>query len=189
MVLNVLASFASSTSDERAAGFAWYDTAYRWAAGLGRIYNVPVNIAVAVVAALSPQVEWEANKRWAVKVIKAHAFNRPLPLMGLGNSLARAERALSGDLSDIHREEGTFKVNRFYRSIMGEGGVACIDRHAIRVAIGDYLIDEVPPLSKGRYLAIEEAYVDAARELRKGARHIQAVTWLVAKRERDLVNV
>jgi hypothetical protein len=185
MVLNVLAAYADATTAERREGFAWYPEARDYAAYLAQAFGLPTTITAAVIAALSPQTSWGHNKRWAREVVEAYALGQPLPRRGLGNNLRRAALALSGDLSDIHRTKGTLKVHNFYRSILGNPGAVCVDRHALRVVLGDpnatgYIS------SDGVYERAAEAYRDAAKELKKGARHVQAVTWLVMRRQRDI---
>lgn len=185
MVLNILAAYADSTGDERREGFAWYPEARDYAAYLAQAFGLSTKITAAVIAALSPQTSWGHNKRWARQVIEAYVAGDDLPRRGLGNNLRRAKIALSGDLSDIARSKGTLKVHNFYRSILGSPGAVCVDRHAMRVAIGD------PQAaggitSDGAYNKVAAAYRDAAQELRKGVRHVQAVTWLVMRRQRDI---
>lgn len=187
MVVNILAFYAESTADERANGFAWYPTAYAEAEAIEARTGIPADTAAAVIAALSPQMEWNANVRWANEVCDAWVAGRPLPRRGLGNSLARAERALNGDREDIRRTKGTLKVRNFYGSIVAEPNAVCVDRHAIRIVLGDPL-GTPPSLTDARYLLAAEAYREAARELRVGARHLQAVTWLVCKRIREAEN-
>jgi hypothetical protein len=183
MTLNVLHFYAQATPTERREGFAWYPTAREAAANIAARNGITLEQAAATVAALSPQMEWNANLRWAAEVAEAHVQGIPLPRRGLGNSLRRAERALSGDLSDIMRTSGTLKVRNFYGSILGERGAVCVDRHAIRVALGDAL-GNPPSLTDNRYRLVAEAYREAGRELRKAASGVQAVTWTVCKRLR-----
>ena len=183
MTLNVLAFYAEATPSERAEGFAWYPAAREASENIARRHGITIEQAVATVAALSPQMEWNANLRWAAEVAEAHVAGAPLPRRGLGNSLRRAEVALSGDLSDIMRTTGTLKVNNFYLSILGVPGAVCVDRHAIRVALGDASVTP-PALTDNRYRMVADAYRQAAGELRKRASGIQAVTWLVCKRLR-----
>jgi hypothetical protein len=183
MTLNILNFYAEATPSERREGFAWYPTAREAAANIATRNGITLEQAVATVAALSPQMEWNANLRWAAEAAEAHTAGLPLPLRGLGNSLRRAERALSGDLSDIMRTKGTLKVRNFYGSILGERGAVCVDRHAIRVALGDAHCTP-PSLTDNRYLLVAEAYREAARDLRKSASGVQAVTWMVCKRLR-----
>jgi hypothetical protein len=183
MTLNILHFYALATPTERREGFAWYPTAREAAANIAARNGITLEQAAATVAALSPQMEWNANLRWAAEVAEAHVQGIPLPRRGLGNSLRRAERALSGDLSDIMRTSGTLKVRNFYGSILGERGAVCVDRHAIRVALGDAL-GNPPSLTDNRYRLVAEAYREAGRELRKAASGVQAVTWTVCKRLR-----
>lgn len=187
MVLNILAAYADATTDERRDGFAWYPEALDFAQGLTDAYGIRVEQSAAVIAALSPQLDWERNKVWAAEVVDAWHSGTILPRRGLGNSLRRAAIALRGDLTDIEREKGSLKVHRFYHSILGHSGYATVDRHALRVALGNYG-DAVPAMTDNAYRSVERAYIDASGELRKGTRHIQAVTWIVCRRERGLID-
>ncbi|MCA1799796.1 MAG: hypothetical protein LC650_00695 [Actinobacteria bacterium] len=184
MVLNVLAMYAEATPAERADGFAWYATAREAAANIAQRTGLPVEVVVAVIAVTSPQKLWQSNLGWAERICSAHVAGRPLPREGLGNSLRRAAIALTGDLSDVLRTSGSLKVRNFYLSILGAPGSPCVDRHALRVVLGDPMVTP-PGMTDARYLAAAAAYSDAARELRVAVRHVQAVTWTVAKRLRD----
>lgn len=185
MVINILAAYADADKHERAAGFDWYPQAYKFCENLANEFPISVEQVAAVTAALSPQKDWISNQIWADEIIRSFFGSMIFRSRGLTNSFRRAMIALNGDLSDIEREAGTMKVNRFYHSILGHAGYATIDRHAIRVAYGDF--ESAPPsISDGTYREIERAYIEASKELRKGTRHIQAVTWIVCRRERGL---
>lgn len=186
MVINILAFYADATPDERRDGFMWYPTAREAAENIAARTGLSVEVVAAVISVLSPQKEWNSNIAWAAEVCEAWVAGRDLPRRGLGNSLRRAAIALTGDLSDVLRLDGSRKVHNFYRSIIGSPGAVCVDRHAIRVALGDAL-GTPPSLTENRYEAVAEAYREAARELRVGARHVQAVTWTVCKRYRTAV--
>jgi hypothetical protein len=185
MVLNILAFYAEATPTERREGMAWYPTARQFARNVADGYGIATETVVAVIAALSPQKEWTANCAWAVSVIDAYHRGLPLPRLGLGNSLRRAERALAGDMADILRDNGTLKVRNFYGSILGERGAVCVDRHAIRVAHGNAHAPESGGINKGEYLAVADAYRAAGRELGRSFAGVQAVTWTVCQRLRS----
>jgi len=187
MVINILAFYAEATPQERSNGFAWYPTAYSEAVSMENRTGIDRSVTAAVIAALSPQMEWGANVRWAREAVDAWVAGNPVPRRGLGNSIKRAQRALEGDSSDILRESGTLKVRNFYGSIMGERGAVCVDRHALRIALGDPM-GTPPGMTDARYLMVADAYRSAARELKIGARHLQAITWIVCKRVREAEN-
>jgi len=188
MVLNILAFYAEATDAELADGHAWYLAAREAAANIAQRTGLELAVVVAVIAVLSPQKEWNSNIAWAAEVCEAHVAGRPLPRRGLGNSLRRAERALSGDLSDVLRTAGSLKVREFYRSIMGLPSSACVDRHALRVVLGSATIAP-PAMTDNRYRQAADAYRAAGRELGVAARHVQAVTWGVCKRMRESADV
>lgn len=182
-VLNTLGVYADATPAEKREGMSWYPDARDFATTLAGRYGTSVETATAVVAALSPQMSWDANKRWAEQAMFAHSLGIPVPSRGLGNSLRRATVALSGDLSDIERAKGTLKVHNFYLSILGVSGAVCVDRHAVRVVYGD---PQHPGTigSDGRYREYAEVYREAARELHLRAADVQAVTWVAMRRMR-----
>lgn len=183
MVLNILYRYASATTQERSEGQDWYPAARRWCAERATEYGLSLPTVAATVSVLSPQVPWEHNLRWADECMAAHANGYPLPRRGLGTSLRRASIALSGDLSDVERSNGSLKVHNFYRSILGLPGSVCVDRHALRVAYGDPAYHS-SRINKSEYYRVMGAYTDAALELDIGASTVQAVTWVVMKRER-----
>lgn len=185
MVLNVLAFYADASADERADGMSWYAAARESAENIAQRTGVNLDTVVAVVSVLSPQKLWESNVAWAAECVEAWVAGRDLPRRGLGNSLRRAAKALAGDRTDIARQDNTLKVHNFYLSILGVPGAVCVDRHAIRVAMGDALAPSPPGLTDNVYRQVAEAYRDAARELKLGARHVQAITWTVCKRQRQ----
>ena len=184
MVLNILAFWAEATADERRDGASWYAAAREAAENIAARTGLALETVVAVIAVLSPQQEWNANIAWAAEVCEAWVRDEPLPRRGLGNSLVRAERALRGDTGDVLRTKGSLKVYNFYWSILAAPGAVCVDRHALRVAMGSP--SATPPgLTDARYALVADAYREAARELRTGVRHVQAVTWIVVKRARE----
>jgi hypothetical protein len=187
-VENIIAFWRRATADERANGGAWYVAAREAAENIARRNNIAVETAIAVVSVLSPQMEWNANLRWAAEVVEAWKRGDTLPRRGLGNSLVRAARALAGNRDDIMREKGTLKVHNFYLSIRGVPGAICVDRHAIRVVMGDSTATP-PSLTDKRYRAAAAAYQEAARRMRVRASTMQAVTWVVCKRERAMLGL
>lgn len=56
---NLRASLDAATPSERAEGMVWYDNAHETAVGLGERYGVTTEQAAGVLAALSPQADWE----------------------------------------------------------------------------------------------------------------------------------
>jgi len=184
VVLNILNFYAGATPAEKKQGHLWYPNARAHAEARARKHGMSTQQVAAVIAVLSPQMEWKYNLRWADEVIGAHLKGKPLPIRGLGNNVRRAAIALSGDFSDVERTTGTLKVHNFYASIIGRRGAVCIDRHAIRIALGDELGNRISITDK-QYRFVAECYMDAAREFKMRASHMQAITWLVCKRKRE----
>lgn len=180
-VLNILNVYASSTPLEKSEGRKWYLNARAEAKKMALRHGYSLQQAAAVIAALSPQVAWSQNLKWANSCMFAHSIGMPLPRRGLTTSTKRAQLALDGDLSDINRKVGTRKVYNFYHSIIGTPGAVCIDRHAIRVAQGEYNVN-LNAINVGIYDSAANAYREAAGELKIRTSSLQAITWLVQKR-------
>lgn len=176
LAANIVQAFRAADPTLKRHGLDWYPTARAMAVEVGQRAGLTPRHGAAVIAALSPQNAWESNVRWALECADAHANGADLPSRGLGNSLRRAAIALSGDLSDIERTKGTLKVHNFYRSIMGERGAVCVDRHAVRIALGDRAHNG-NITSDGMYNRFAAAYLAAGSELHIAARKVQAATW------------
>lgn len=172
---NVLTAYRNADRELKGHGLRWYPTAAEVAREVANMAGIPFLNGAAVIAVLSPQTSWDHNVKWAFAIADAYRNGDPLPSMGLGNNLRRAEIALTS-LDDVKREKGTLKVRNFWGSITGETGAVCIDRHAIRIAEADPNAD-INSISDGKYRKYARAYLDAARVLHRRAADVQAATW------------
>ena len=181
MVDNILAVWSRSTPEERARGAAWYDDARGHAALVADIAGVPPIVGAAVIAVLSPQVEWSVNLREAYTLAVAYR-DGTLPDANTFRAFQRNIDKAWGCLTmpDLWTEyvRGP-KVSAFHRAIAGLPGGPVIDRHATRVATG-YGYDSV---SNGAYRLVQAAYEDAARIAGEDVHTLQAATWITCKRE------
>lgn len=172
---NIVAAYQRATPDQRARGLEWYARANDLARELDPD-NVPR--AAGVIAALSPQCQWERNA----------AIARASYLLGSGTgniysaNNRKASRILRGeDPADVL---GGPKVRSFYAGILAPEGTdtVCIDRHAHDIAVGRRTDDATRTASLGTakgYDAFVRAYQRAAALLGVPASHVQAVTWTV----------
>lgn len=95
----------------RAEGMAWYDTAHGMAAADGKQYGIGTDHAAAVIAALSPQMEWGRNTQLAEKTMAAVADgNRELTVTHEDVQRVLSLRSAKPFASDIAAAEGTHAV-------------------------------------------------------------------------------
>lgn len=173
IALNVLTLYAESDRKERETGMDWYASAYRDCATIADRWGLDVRTVVAVVAVTSPLMQWSRNLFVAEGLIALFTLGLPSSRgQTLNNSGRRAYRALSGDLDDVERSP---KVANFYHSIMGDRGAVCIDRHAYTAATG--FPGATVSIGVAPYRIIAAGYREAARDLRLGVRHLQAIVW------------
>ena len=198
---HITRAYREASQAARAYGEKWYAEAHQLARELD-----PENVerGAAVIAVLSPRVNWDLNIRLARAAYGMYAgveLGTPHPLAA-PNVLARnlrgtlyangtkAMRMLAGEAPQA--VVGGPKVTAFWHSIMDPTtGAVVVDRHALDVACGRVNDDTTRGLylgRKGNYERVAAMYRHAARILSKElgrpitACEIQAATW-VAWRE------
>lgn len=188
MVDNLVSMFGRTTMADRAAGISWYPLYRMSVSELADRYGVSVEIASAVVAALSPQTDPARNLDIADDILDWHTsgFDVLDAPTSTRDRRRRCSRALAGDLTDIDRTYRTPKVYSFNRAILGDLDAVTVDRHAARAALGDPLLPaSVGPEGDPAYRAYAAAYREAAHIVGMSARDLQATLWTYVKRARD----
>lgn len=175
-VEHILATWTQASEEHIHAGFRWYQAAHDLAVDLD-----PVNPrrAAGVIAALSPQTNWDRNAALA-----RLAYAQGVAFGTLGSSVRAANRILAGeDPADVLRGP---KVIAFFTLINDPSNTSAVvvDRHAIGVAVGARLSDRERNASYrldrgGLYGRIADVYRAAADVLQVPPHAVQAVTWLV----------
>jgi hypothetical protein len=173
-----------------AAGYAadthWYAHAFDRVSAMAYAHGVPTHVAAAIVAVLSPRVEWEANIRLADRML---ASGGTLERGALGGNLAKA-RALYAGAAPLDVITAP-KTRNFYLAIVSQGvdGVV-IDRHAIDVATNTRHTEATrPTLTPKQYEAYAACYRRAAIILSAEIglpltpSMVQALTWESWRRE------
>ena len=184
---NILDVFNRATDSEREEGASWYSAARTFAIGLSERYGIALDAACGVIAALSPQLSWSMNMRYADQI----CATGDAPVLGLSKS--KALRILSGESVESvlacpvckrstrkHVCSGE-KVRNFYRCIADPScDAVCIDRHAFDIASGEVTDDKSrKALDKvGVYQSVADAYRAAAVVLGISAATVQAITWV-----------
>lgn len=183
-VRNITRLFRTATPEEVQAGADWYADARRIAGVYAERYNVSVEVAAGVIAALSPLNSWGNNLNLAARFLEAGGLDAGY----LKSNLAKARAILAG--APIEATLSGLKVVNFYRSIVSAGteGI-CIDRHAYALAANDRAAsNEIPSLSPKRYAEYADAYARAAKILSRETgtsitpAQVQSVTWTLWRR-------
>ena len=169
---NILKVYDAATDADRIEGSEWYPVANQIATTL----HDNIDVASAVIAALSPRMPWERNIECAREVIDTGTTKC------LGNSLRKALTALTGNLDGLFDKATSKKTKNFWMAIANPLGKnnAVIDIHALGVALGRRASESDYNDLKlvGAYEFVADSYMMAA--IRRGV-HVnvmQATTWV-----------
>lgn len=178
-IANVLAVYDRAGETDR-ANRVWYEAAHTFCVGLSRRYNVSIQTAAAVVAVLSPRLEWGLNMRYAELYLETG--DAPT----FFSTKAKLARIMAGETLD-QVQKGR-KVAAFYDNIVNPttSRKVTIDRHAYDIAEGlsGTNQDRKALDRKGVYDEIEAAYVEAAAKVGILPHELQAVVWVAHKRSK-----
>tara|TARA_B000000557_G_scaffold251431_1_gene238706 strand:- start:421 stop:1044 length:624 start_codon:yes stop_codon:yes gene_type:complete len=191
----IVARFTLATTQEVQLGCDWYPSALAIATRIAHKYDLRVEIAAGVIAALSPNNRWERNIIDAEAIIKCWAAGGTRTDMlavtccTYGKMKTKAVDILTRDIPIIEILNGK-KLIEFFNCITNPMlNDVCIDGHAYSVWFGKRLtMKEVPPIGKKLRQTIKADYRDATsfinEELneRYTAADIQAITWVTHKR-------
>lgn len=165
MVVNLLEHYEQCDHDDLATGVRWYSDTRRYARLLATEHGGGVGRAAGIIAALSPQIQWERNKLLAAEVMcdgRVTGQSRANVLKSL--RIYDGERPLS--------VLGGPKVRAFYRAIMGDEDAAVLDGWMSR-ALGR----PVAFFSARQYERCAAALREAASYTSLTTAQFQAVVW------------
>ena len=185
MIYNITSVYRDADATQYNEGLLWYSDAQRAAYVIAEKYDVPVYIAVAVIAALSPNNKWSRNVTNADALIGA--FIRGDGLLSVKVSTYHAMKRKAWDIlaarPDYDGAKAMLKgqkITSFFCDIMGEFNVT-IDGHARNIAYGERvgLTDDRTNIGVREYRALQAAYQEAARRVGLMPYQLQAITWRV----------
>mgnify|MGYP003147202431 FL=1 len=185
MIHNITSVYRDADETQHAEGLLWYDNAQKAAYRIALTHDVPVYIAVAVIAALSPNNKWTRNIVNADALIGA--FIRGDGVLSVKVSTYNKMKqkawdilAARPDYDDAKRMLKGQKITSFFMDIMGEFNVT-IDGHARNIAYGERvgLTDDRTNIGVREYRALQAAYEEAARRVGLMPYQLQAITWRV----------
>lgn len=165
-------------------GFNWYLKANRIAT---RISGGNVSKGAGVIAALSPQLNWDRNVALASEFFKGNFGGT------FSSNVLKAKRIIGGE-SPLHvlwhNGQRYHKTANFYECILngGTSRSVVVDRHAGATALGREMTkDEQHLWLRGtRYIELEMAYRRVADELGIYPAQLQAIVWIVWRKEKGI---
>jgi len=174
--VNIMNTYKRATSEEIADGIGWYARARDFALELS-----PDDVwrGAGVIAAMSPLKSWPENMRLA-----REAFVNGVARGHFPGQCDKANRIMAGE--DPRVVLGGPKTTSFCIAIAtgGRGEVATIDAHAHDAAMGESHAWGKRLLSKGKFNAMDAAYREVADYLGLAVNDLQAIVWVVWKREK-----
>lgn len=191
-VENILTVFQLATPEEIEHGVTWYASAHCQCLDISENLDLPLNVVVGVVAALSPNNKWERNVDNARDLCTAYINGDSMESVKVSTYGKMKEKAWSILESNPTYDE-TIKILNgqkivcFYQNIMGEN-TCTVDGHAYNIyhASRQSLTGSIS-IGKIEYHLIQDAYRKAGesvlvhgRELK--AYEMQAVTWVAWRR-------
>lgn len=176
---NILAVYARATDAERADGASWYRMAHDIAVDIA---NGDAWKGAGVIAAFSPMQKWDINVRNA-----RNAFATGIATGHTKAMCAIAQRILDGEYAmDVLKGD---KTRAFCAAIAtaGESDIATIDRHAHDIAVNSLdFTDSTRNIGKRLYREMADAYAIAATSAGISVNAMQAITWVVWRREKGI---
>jgi len=209
-VKHIVKCYENSYTVEIHQGIKWYSNAYDIALSLSNKYRVDINQVVGVMAALSPNNEWQRNcidaenlikqySKWIdivdsgkvlkyfLKFTKVCTFNANrdkainiLMIKGKNKSIKKIQKILFG--------KAGYKVVEFMDSILGRDN-CCIDGHAFSIWAGIRIpTTKTPSIGKKLRESIKADYKLATQFINYDlgtkfkTSEIQAITWTTHKR-------
>lgn len=175
---NVLAGWHACAEWEKARGRSEYGRYCAVARSFAKQYRASREVAAAVLAVLSPSLNWQQNQA------AAHCVFQGLPAGGYGHNVKKARAIVMhkhGRERHVTRLFGGPKVTAFYRLIRDGGNQTdvCVDGHAFNLAwgLGRTTLKQVSG-SKLEFDIARQAFRDAALEVGERPCDLQAATWL-----------
>jgi hypothetical protein len=182
---NILSIWDQAQLFDKANGFNWYPSAYQTAERIALEGKVSTEQAAGIIAALSPQMEWNKNVELAETSIKRKRFGGHYT-----SSVNKAKAIFRGvrPESVLKSPDGHDKTFHFYQCIVSKGEMdsVCLDRHALAIALGrETTKEERHALRRKVYRDLAEIYRNLAGELGIKPSELQAVSWVTWKRLKE----
>ena len=178
-----------ASAGEQSEGLTWYQRANLAAVRLADQYEIAIDTAAGVIAALSPRNKWDRNLVDAENIIAAFKAGgeeaaADVKCCTFGANKKKALEILTWEAQgDIVKEflSGP-KLVEFFSCIIGQDDV-CIDGHAYSIWFGDRVtLAKVPSIGKKLREEIKKDYLAVAKKNNLKGYEVQAITWVAHRR-------
>lgn len=112
----------------------WYDTAYKFALEVARLYHRKVKTIAAMIAVMSPMTEWGQN---CINVLHVCQYGEGTMFWKLAGFNRNIEKAIRCFAENTDKYVSGKKVTEFYHNIMGKRSNATIDIWMFKIAMFD----------------------------------------------------
>lgn len=192
-VENILYVYGLATPEEKRDGIVWYARALADCLWIAEETEVPLHIVVGVCAALSPNNKWERNIDNTLSLVKAFLNGEDVDAVKVSTYHTMKRKAWSileamPDRDGVVRILNGQKIVSFFCNIMGED-TCTVDGHAKNIYYSERhgLTSDKTNIGKKEYATIQEAYVNAGKQVRFNGRplkafEMQAITWVTWRR-------
>lgn len=158
-------------------GCLWYAEANKFCHTVAIELGLHTAHVAQALAILSPQVDWETNKRNLVLLATTQD-----PEITIFASRGQKVKALAALFGEYQIPETSRKIWSFADNIGNpESTRVTVDRHAVKAALNDRSADPIR-ITTARYKQIEEAYRQVARKHHLLPYQLQAIVWVTYKR-------
>lgn len=175
---NLRSLYCRATESDVILGSDWYPKAYSIVLEWSNTYGYSISTVACVIAAISPQCDWERNLIIADDVLA----DRPISIGGVIHSnLDKAYRIRDDRAGQMlpYFPQGP-KVASFARNLAGDYSIATIDTHAMQAGLND--VQANYHLRWTPYKVFTECYREVAVRLKLESAIFQAIIWHAWKR-------
>lgn len=192
-VQRLLHYYSLATAEEINKGLNWYNEANQYAKQMAEENNLPLFVVCGIISALSPQKNWQENKKLAWEFIyKGKRGGHTSAQIDKAEACLLADNA--NDIFNLLTKEGK-KTSWFFYNILHptiETGTT-IDRHAIGTCVYNHnkiktIPDAWATMTIHQYNFFQEVYASAAQHRGILPHQMQAIVWTVFRRCKGLVD-
>ena len=166
-----------ATPEERTDGLSWYARAGEFCSIVAEECGFKPEAVAQCVAILSPQIDWEQNKRNAV--LLATTLSAEITIFAGRVQKEKALASLTGEYSLGVSSRKTYSVAQ---NIADPASLrVTVDRHAVQAALNDAGVVDLR-ITDLRYRQVEAAYQAVAKKHGLLPYQVQAIVWVTYKR-------
>lgn len=183
VVNNIMGFYDAATHEHYNNGMDWYENACKLGHAIAWEHGVLPVQAIGIIAAFSPQCDWDNNLKYAREFLRTGKTGRTQYQLSVANEVLKLETQKEIRKALSTTEDGAPKVRAFFDCIYDPYcDSVVVDRHAIACALQEpgsvnVLHVNVQKLTIAQYAFIAECYDKAACMIGIRPNQMQAITW------------